>query len=70
MNGGAFLAQHAMPRALLLVVADQGANCGQGIVLKENLPCLGEFILFEQLDYLGDWRVDGAALLTHGLFAV
>ena len=55
--------------ALVLVVADEAANGGQGVVLKQHPARLIELVVLEQADDLRDVGVDGAALLTAGIFA-
>ena len=59
----------AVALALVLVVADQRADRGQGVVLKQHPACGIQLVCLEQTDDLGDVGVDGAALLAHGLFA-
>ena len=59
----------AVALALVLVVADQRADRGQGVVLKQHPACGIQLVCLEQTDDLGDVGVDGTALLTHGLFA-
>jgi hypothetical protein len=59
----------AVALALVLVVADQRADCGQGVVLKQHPACGIQLVCLEQTDDLGDVGVDGTALLAHGLFA-
>ncbi len=66
----ALAAQHAVAHALLLVVADGGADEGHGIVLEEHLPGLHQLVLLKELDHIGDRRMDGAALPAHRLLAV
>ena len=59
----------AVTLALFLVVADQAAHGGQGVVLKEHPPRGVEVAGFQQPDHFGNVGVDGAALLAEGLFA-
>ena len=59
----------AVALALVLVVADQRADRGQGVVLKQHPACGIQLVCLEQTDDLGDVGVDGAALLAHRLFA-
>ena len=59
----------AVPLALVLVVADQGADRGQGVVLEEHPARLVQPVLLQQPDGLGNVGVDGAALLAHRLLA-
>ena len=56
--------------ALLLMVADQGADHAEGIVVKEHLARFIQLAVQEHLDHIGDGGMDGAALAAHGLFAV
>ena len=59
----------AVALALVLVVADQAADGGQGVVFKQHPAGVVQLVVFQQPDHLGDIGVDGAALLTHRLFA-
>ena len=59
----------AVALALVLVVADQRADRGQGVVLKQHPACGIQLVCLEQTDDLGDVGVDGTALLAHRLFA-
>ena len=59
----------AVALALLFVVAHQTAHGGQGIVFKQHPACIVHLVCLEQTDDLRDIGVDGAALLTHRLFA-
>ena len=70
MDRGVLPAADAVAGALLFVVADDGADGGERIVLKEHLARLHEAVLLEELDHGGDGCVDGTSLLTHGVFAV
>ena len=62
-------ALHAVALALVLVVAHQRADGGQGVILKQHLAGVVQFVILQQADDLGDVGVDGAALLAAGLFA-
>ena len=59
----------AVALALVLVVADQRADRGQGVVFEQHPACGIQLVCLEQTDDLRDIGVDGAALLTHRLFA-
>ena len=59
----------AVTLALLFVVAHQTAYSGQGVVFKQHPACIVHLVCLEQTDDLRDIGVDGAALLTHRLFA-
>ena len=59
----------AVALALVLVVAHQRADRGQGVVFKEHPARIVQLVCLEQTDDLRDVGVDGAALLTHRLFA-
>ena len=59
----------AVALALVLVVADQRADRGQGVVFEQHPACGIQLVCLEQTDDLRDVGVDGAALLTHRLFA-
>ena len=66
----ALAAQHAVPLALVLVIAHQRADGGQRIVFKERPPGLVELSVEHHADHLGNRRVDRAALLALGHLAV
>ena len=51
----------AVALALVLVVADQRADRGQGVVLKQHPACGIQLVCLEQTDNLGDVSVDGTA---------
>ena len=70
MYGAVFAASDAVSGALFSLVADFGADCGERVILEENLTCFHELMLFEELDDLRNWCVNWAAFLTHGFFAV
>ena len=59
----------AVALALLFVVAHQTAHGGQRVVFKQHPACIVHLVCLEQTDDLRDIGVDGAALLTHRLFA-
>ena len=59
----------AVALALLFVVAHQTAHGGQGVVFKQHPARSVHLVCLEQTDDLRDIGVDGAALLTHRLFA-
>ena len=59
----------AVALALLFVVAHQTAHGGQRVVFKQHPACIIHLVCLEQTDDLRDIGVDGAALLTHRLFA-
>ena len=62
-------APDAVPLALFLVVADQRADGGEGVVLKEHPAGLVELAVLQEPDDLRDIGVDGAALPAAGLLA-
>ena len=62
-------ALHTVALALVLVVAHQRADGGQGVVFKQHPARVVQPVLFQQADDLGNIGVDGAALLAAGLFA-
>ena len=59
----------AVTLALFFVVAHQTAYSGQGVVFKQHPARIVHLVCLEQTDDLRDIGVDGAALLTHRLFA-
>ena len=59
----------AVTLALLFAVAHQTAYSGQGVVFKQHPARSVHLVCLEQTDDLRDIGVDGAALLTHRLFA-
>ena len=59
LDGLSLLIQDAVPGALPLVVADDGADQTHGIVIKEELPGLIELLFPEQGDGFGNIRMDG-----------
>ena len=70
MHRGVFPAADAIPGTLFFMVADNGADSGEGIILKKHLSGLHEPVLLKELDDNRDRSMDRTALLTHGLFAV
>lgn len=70
MYGAVFAAAYAMSCALFGVIADLRADSRERVILEEYLSGLHEFMLFEELYYFWYRRVNGAAFLAHGLFAV
>ena len=69
MDRCSFSAQNAVTLALLFVVADQTADGGQGIILKEHPTCLVQLVGLQQLDDFRNRCIDGTALLTLGVLA-
>ena len=69
MDGCTLLAQDAVALALVLVIADQRADRGQRIVLKQQATGLVQLVCLQQFDNLRDGRGDGAALLALGYLA-
>ena len=70
MNGCALSSEHAMPLALILMVAHQRANRRQRVVFKEHPARLVELAVQHQPDDLRNWRMNGTPLLALGDFAV
>ena len=70
VHRSALAAQHAVPFALILVVAHQRADRGQRVVFKEGPAGLVQLAVQHHPDDLGNRRVDRAALLAHGHLAV
>ena len=62
-------AAHTMPLTLLLMVAGQRADGGQGVVFKQHTTGLVQLVVLQQTDDLRDIGVDGAPLLTAGHLA-
>ena len=63
-------AQDAVAGALRLMVADDGADDGHGVVGEELRACVHHLVLAELLDDLRNGGVNGAALLAEGTFAL
>ena len=63
-------APHAVPFALLLMVAHQRTDRGEGIVFKEHPARIIEPALPQQPDDLGNVGLDGAALPAPWIFAL
>ena len=70
MHRHAIAAQHTMPLALLFMTADHRTDARQRIILKEHFARLVHFASKHQLNHVGDWRVNRAAALAHGILAV
>ena len=70
VHGRILDAPHAMPLALVFMVAYQGADRGQGIVFKQHPPRLVQPARLQQPDHLRDIGMNRAPLLTPGLFAL
>ena len=70
MDGAILTASDAVSCALFCVVADFCADGRERVIVEEFFSCLHEFVLLEELDYLGNWCVYRAAFLAHGFLAV
>ena len=70
VHGTAFFAQNAMSLALFFMVADQGTDNGEGIVVKKHLPGFVDIPVQKLLDHYRNIGVDGAARAAERLFAV
>ena len=70
MHRRTLAAQHAVTLALILMIAHQRADRGQRIVLKEHAPRFIQLAVKHQLNDMGNRRMNRAAALTHGVFAV
>ena len=69
MHRRALDAADAVTLALVLVVADQRTDRGQGVILKQHTARLVQLVVFQQTDNLGDVGVNRAALLAAGHLA-
>ena len=58
-----------MTLALVLMVADQRADRGQGVIFKQHTAGLVQLVVLQQTDNLGDVGVNRAALLAAGHLA-
>ena len=63
-------APNTVSRALLLMIADNGADGGHEVILKEHFSRFHQAVFLKQLDHRRDRRVNRTALLTAGLFTV
>jgi hypothetical protein len=70
MHRSVLSAADAVSGTLFFMVADNGTDSGERVILEEHLPGLQEPVLLKELDHNGDRSMDRTALLTHGLFAV
>ena len=69
MNRSFLDAADAMALALVFMIADQGADRGQGIVLKEHPARVVEAAGLQEADHLGNIGMNRAAFLAAGLLA-
>ena len=71
LYGHPLAVQDAVSLALFFMVADQGANDAQGIVVEEHFTGFGTVSLQEQANHLRDVGLDRTAVVAAGrLFAL
>ena len=68
LNRVAFFALDAVAHALVPMIADDGADNRHGIVVEKHLTRFHQLVFLEKLNYRGDRRMDGAALLAQRFF--
>jgi hypothetical protein len=59
-----------MSCTLFFVIADNRADSGHGIIIKEHFTRFHQSVFFEKLDHRGNRGVNRASLLTPWVFTV
>ena len=61
---------YTMSCTLFFVIADNRADSGHGIIIKEHFTRFHQSVFFEKLDHRGNRGVNRASLLTPWVFTV